>query len=943
MRDGARATALSPAGHEAFVNDALAKLSGAGKAEPPKTADGWFASLAKGAGAMTDRGVRGVANGVVDTAALPVSLNSLNRGLLSWALQKTGAPAGAADLMAQSATPIAHLEPVAGAHALRGYLDAGNNAVADTLGVERPRVEADGPAERVVERVGEMLGGAILPAGAAVNAGQKIGVEGARAGNWFMRNFIEPAAVDPARYLAKEAGAAAAAGTGAGLTNEAVRGSGGQPGFWSDFLGGIGGLGVYGVGNIMARTAGDIGRAVLRSPQYTDEIVRQSAAGKIAQSMGAEANAHGVVDTAPLVDWINRGRRVDIPGFSESLGDRTGLPNVQALEYGRSGLDEAGKFAERRASNAAAIDAAMQRNAPSESALSGTLRQELDLERTRRLGDASAAAQAAQAEADAVAQRLQSVLPAEARGADIRAALEGASADAKKIVDDAWTKFRANGDKIDVAPLADRFDSVTNRLAQVEQQKFAPAEAAVPRRLADKAGEAPYSQIMNATPEASVPLREVTGIRSALTDAQRVAATAGKANEARVIGQYIDALDQHVGDVMPAAARGDYEAARAVTKDFHDRFSRPQTAVAQTLDKREGMYAQPDSGVAGRFLQEDNGRLSDFRALMDEAGADPRVKTALRDQVLSDVQARGLLDKPEALDAHLGRYSTVLKEFPDLQKELGGAAGVRRALSDAQTAEKTLVSDLGNEAKPGRSTVGQYLRFGDENAEKAMRGVMNSADPRKSVDDLLTFAGDTPASRESAKRIYWDIMQKDARAGGATTKTSDGAQPWNPARLKAFVDDPAKAAVAERIYADNPEHLTNIRQIAEAIQNVDTRAAGKAVNASGTAQSRRAVLTPESLQSRFYAYKRGQVGIPYLATSIAATLARNSIKKAQTDAIGRLMDEALLNPDVAATLLKENNPANRAALAKSAKGWTAGEIAHVTAERDPVVDYATGK
>jgi hypothetical protein len=44
----------------------------------------------------------------------------------------------------------------------------------------------------------------------------------------------------------------------------------------------------------------------------------------------------------------------------------------------------------------------------------------------------------------------------------------------------------------------------------------------------------------------------------------------------------------------------------------------------------------------------------------------------------------------------------------------------------------------------------------------------------------------------------------------------------------------------------------------------------------------------------------------------------------------RLTDQVLLNPELAAELLKENNPANRAALNRKAKAWLGNEAATLT-------------
>lgn len=108
-------------------------------------------------------------------------------------------------------------------------------------------------------------------------------------------------------------------------------------------------------------------------------------------------------------------------------------------------------------------------------------------------------------------------------------------------------------------------------------------------------------------------------------------------------------------------------------------------------------------------------------------------------------------------------------------------------------------------------------------------------------------------------------------------------------------------------------------------QRLDTRNAGEARNTSGTTQS--ILPSAETLGSRVFAYKHGQAGGAYLLTSIAAVIGRRAVRNAQSASIERVLDDALLNPEVAALLLKENNPANRAARRRRGKGWFGNEIA----------------
>ncbi|MGM4903796.1 hypothetical protein AB8B21_18230 [Tardiphaga sp. 866_E4_N2_1] len=113
------------------------------------------------------------------------------------------------------------------------------------------------------------------------------------------------------------------------------------------------------------------------------------------------------------------------------------------------------------------------------------------------------------------------------------------------------------------------------------------------------------------------------------------------------------------------------------------------------------------------------------------------------------------------------------------------------------------------------------------------------------------------------------------------------------------------------------------------LQGVDLRSRGKAPNTSGTTQGISNVLTPETIQSRFYAYKRGQTSLGFMLTALGSVAARRAVRGAQGEAIEKLLDKALLDPDLAADLLKNGNPANRAALARTAKAYLPGEASHL--------------
>lgn len=929
------------------VNAALAALAG----PQPKT---WLDTLKGAVGlgeptagpATPDRGimstVRGTINGMTDAAdQAAYTARGARRGLANI----VGLPVDAVNAgMSLVGAPVS-TKPFMGSKSIDEAL-GGFGAIPEV----RPPSTL---TEKALGRVGEEIGASALPVGAALHAA-KMGIDAARKLPILARMFVEPAAINPRGFVGREAATAGAAGTfaaGAGAAGSTFGVADHGPTHDIIDLGGaLTGAGVLGATKMVGNSAKDIFNAIFRKDKFNNQVVQNSATDQIVNAATGVPKVEGKpVDTAPLVDAITGGRRVDdtIPGFKESLADRTADPGLASLEYGRMSGPNAGDFAARRGENTNAVDAAVNRSAPAPDTTPGALRSELELERGRRQGDAAVQTANAQDAFDRASQSLSSTMTGEARGADIRAALEHASADTQALVRQAWEPINRSGVHVDTAPLAEDFGGLRANMSTAEAERFRPGEANLPERLATRpdvnaAGEAvdvPTTQ----------PIREITGLRSALTDAAREAATAGRSNEARVIGQHVDALDTYLETAVPEGLRQQYDTARAATRDAADRFSRPQTAIAQTLDRQQGQYRQPDSAVARKFVQDDTGRISDFEALMRETGHDQRTVGAVRDQILADVRDRGLLNNPQGLTDYLGRYNTILSDprFNAVRGELDNAAGLRRQLGEATDAQAGLTRELGTAERPGTSTVGQYLRFGDERAQNAMKGVMASKEPGKATDELLSFVNDEPKAVEGARKAFWDIFQSKARSGGETTKTLDGKQPWMPNKMKEFLDDPANKAVAERLYRDNPEHLTNLDRIAAELQGVDLRNRAKAPNTSGTNQGISNILTPETLQSRFYAYKRGQTSLGFMLTALGSVVARRAVRGAQTEAIGKLVDRALLDPELAAQLLKDNNPANRAAINRSAKAYLGNEASTITdlltggKEDDPVKDAIT--
>lgn len=869
----------------------LADGSSNWNATPPREEQSWLSYLYDTLNIGSDKILRGATN----TVGLPV--DAIN-----------------------AAPMLANIIPgVDGVGPMSGYPIGGSQSLYDavTLGGLFGAPEPKDPFQRIVARTGEELGAAAVPAAGLLAAGSRMGVQGAREAGPLLRNFVEPAAVNPLNFATKEAFAAGAAGMGAGAANELL-GNQDRSNPWIDILGAFGGVGLAGTGAAVGRSLVDLGAAATGSERYAGQIVRDRVADELSRNssvLGQQVDAAKPgqpIDTQALIDLINRPSAAEtaVPGFQATTADRAADPGLAALESARS-RSNPGAFRARQDANTQAVEGAMSGLAPTETP--GAFRGALEDQRGIVLNEASAARDAADtAYAQAVAP-LTPLMTGEARGADIRAALEGASDSAKAIVAEAWKPVNEANVPVNIAPLRDAFAQADSAVPEA-LQPLIPGASAVPDRLA-------------ATSETQ-PVAEVMGIRTALSNDLRRAGITPQ--ETRLIEERIARLDAYIEQTLPTALRDQYSTARSATRDYHDRFTRPNTAIGQTLRTTEGGgYQTPDSGVARRFAQPDQGRLSDTDALFREAGNDPRAKEAFADQLRQDAKDRGALTSPEAARSFVANNAKALERVPELRDQINAVGAAKANADSALRVESDLMTQL---TKPGRSAVANYLSFGDEKAVTAMRQVAASRDPAKAADELLNFVGNDPKAVEGARAAFWKHMDTSVRAKNAAAETDSGTMPIVPRKMAAFLDDPANAAVAERLYRDNPQHLTDIRALAESLRGTNTGARiGNAINPSGTALMLRgqAPVTMAELGSKFYQMQLGRVSPAYLAAHIAGKISAKAVGSQRAKAFDALLDQALLDPETASRLLAKNNPANRAALARRLNLWRFNEASTV--------------
>jgi hypothetical protein len=789
--------------------------------------------------------------------------------------------------------------------------------------------EPGNAAERVLNRVGEEFGATAVPlaGGLGKASGQTVAqINRAAAapksvGQGLAAQFTQPLAVNPTGALAREGAYAAAAGAGAGVATEMFGDNA-----VADTAGSIAGTGGLALASGLGQALWNLGAAAVGTPTFRGGVVDEAVADRLMNSSERlatqAADAPGPVDTQRLVDALRTQAPVEnsVPGYRANVADRTGDTGLATLAYNVD-ANTPGAGVARRNANDAAIAETITGITPQGNP--GRVRSNLQDYVDVQIAEALQAQDLAQSQFDDAAQAVAPTLPtAGARGSGIRAALADAYTGAQDDVRQKYSALDSDGTLVDPQGLVERATVTDTNLAPNDAKRFRPAEASTIQEMRP-GDQAPFREtglvnefnrpIMAENPpvEQTVPLSDIMATRSGLTDDVRAARAAGQNQAARVGGQYVDDIDAYLEQALTPELQQQFSDARAARRNVADRFERPGTANAEVLRTREGgAYALDDSAVPGRYAQPDKGRLSDLKSLLAEAGSDPRAREGLADTVLADVQDRGLINKPQALTKYLGDRQVLLGEFPELRQKLeaaGAAAGdLDTATRAAQETEKRLTT-------PGRSPEASYLKYSEDRVLDSVRTVTNASDPRAATRQLIESAG-TPEAVQDLRTALWEEVKN---RGQLSSPNATGGQRWNGRVLRDLFEDPKFSAVAEELWADDPEDLANIKQVFSALAEADGSSRAKAVNTSGTGQAVTGKYDPSlstaSVASRARSVNRGQLSPTIAGIDLIGTWLRRKSAQVQSRAVDQITSEVVNNPGLAADLLERYNPATQGA------------------------------
>lgn len=763
--------------------------------------------------------------------------------------------------------------------------DLSETYVRGAEGVGAPVAETMG--ERVLERTGQEIGAGLslfAPLGLAARFGKPVSTLG--------KTFIEPIQAAPGKMAALEAAAATGAGAAAGAARELAPGNTTAE-MLAQLGGSVAGLGVPGMAIRAGRSiAPRLPRSKLRKARagLTPRLPgRQEPSLKAVKKAATIFSSMREVPDQQFIAALERDASAGIEGYRPTTSQLTGDRLTAALErdIAHGSPESFPRFVALRESNDKALDAALDDIRPS-----GSPRAAQELVEDR-VGAIKTALQKRVDDALTIAEDRAKALGTDLTPAQLGRPLQeeiyAAMRAGRKGESKAWNAIDPSG-KWEIPSLKLKSD-VQDYLKTLDSIELRD----VPKEIVGDVIGLGYREN----------IYTYTKLRSSLDGKAREARFKGEFNKARIIQGLSDVLEDFLQNLETATIRSGrgfrkttidpgiiqrYNDAKAYSRAFNEVFSE---APIRDILKTGKAGRMPASAVPEELIMPIHARGAEesFDKLLKSMEYRPEAKGATGEAVtrvvLKDVADKvvnrdGLVDAAR-LQKYIDSHPHVWKEFPELKDQLSTTLKAQEVLDARQLASKR------RGAAVDKSAARLYL---GKTPDKIVPDILHSRNPAENMKSAVALLGGDDAALAGMRASFWS----------ETVKASGGESLF--AKPQAALNYILKNEAAMRELFDE-SHIQRMKRI---LRLSISRAPGYRLTpgavAGGMSPPRGATFLPiTALLSRFYAIERGVISKRFVASELSVRFANKVLKDLAREDVSALLEEALIDPQVAKTLL----------------------------------------
>lgn len=360
-------------------------------------------------------------------------------------------------------------------------------------------------------------------------------------------------------------------------------------------------------------------------------------------------------------------------------------------------------------------------------------------------------------------------------------------------------------DALENTPLAQRDD-----IPDVAKRLLGGADEEVPPGFEDAFAAFGLTPAVGSKLGVETTVAELQGLRSKLLEVARIARAAGNFNKARIASDLADGVLTDLGaqsDEIVGEAGEALRVALDFSANLNEKFTRGPVGRLLGLEKRGGAKTAPEltlETTVGRGGPRAAVEQRALEAAVAEGASVPAVRGATEDFLLNDFSKAAVRDgsiNKSSAEAFLRRNEAVFNDFPELKTKIQAAIDADDVASLRLDKLEGLAQRLGD---PNVSKAAIFLK---EPAEDAMKRVAKSANPEKTMRELVKQAGRDPSgdALKGLKTAFTDFLLNKI--------TSKDVGLISGKRLRNLLDEGATSRMAKQLMSK--VELKRLDEIAE--------------------------------------------------------------------------------------------------------------------------------
>lgn len=748
---------------------------------------------------------------------------------------------------------------------------------------------------------GQLAGGSALPSGAAAAADRAAlaaGREALRSG----------ATMEEARTIAQIAGRQAYGtrlaieGAGYGGADGAIGADTPQDAIKSGLLGAtLGGVAGKGFGELgraapIVRYGRDVVNKIDNLGQRLQDSMTAGGAYENAANLlggalsGAPNDVLSAISTrAPAVDGVS-------PTLAEVAGD-AGLAGFQRV-FSNTNMNGAASVADRNVANALArTDAAtnaLRSDAPQslQDYASGLLSDAQSATEAQRLSRQGAIDSRLADVRTAAANDLSSAQEAFSRGQDALSPIADRTATGSAVrsaFNDAYETAKAKTREAYSAPVLNEPQPI-----EIPQAVFAKVRDAADAFYGDGGGEIPprLQSIIGDMADPNATTRTLTNMDRRLADFAGEARMQGRASEAAFAERVRSTLGDFTNSAAPKPYRDALAAAKAARSEQGRLFETGDAASVFSTD-RYGVPTTGDTAIPTRLVRPGAAGGDTIDRLIASVGPDTAERT-VRDELRRSIEEGGV-NSGSQMTRLASRYGEAIKRFPqlrddiaELQRNANALDAARTASAEAQRAAPTLADKVAlgeRTALHDKILSSPLAKLADPAVDPSafVGSLLSRSDNGRQLQALARWVKDDPTATNGLRTALGDYIEK---AGQGNNFSASGQQIPSVIGTRKAIDTVIKRA-GDILTPQQKVVLSNVRR--------ELQQANFAATAAKPAGSETAINR---------SFDDIVNGIPVLPSKTKSVLNMLYGVLGNRDQVKRLINQALLDPDFAATLLK---------------------------------------